>query len=328
MGEINTFKPTQDFNTPVLFLVFNRLDTASQVFESIRQAKPPRLYIAADGARESVQDEKERVNAVREYVTANVDWDCEVKTLFREKNLGCKIAVSSAIDWFFENEEMGIILEDDCLPSSSFFWFCEKMLIEYQNDERIMMISGTNYYLDIRDRIQNDYFYSRHFIIWGWATWSRAWNNYDVKIPTWRQEIQPEDLSFVSERKYVVKYFENMFDMIYKNALNTWDIQWVYTCLFNNGLCLTPSINMIHNIGVDGTHNSGNLTENHFLKLHDFDDVNKIQPNKLVFPNEYYDSKFHLEKTLPSYKQQRLRDVLRKVHLFKTAKYLKSIISK
>lgn len=328
MGEINTFKTTQNFKTPVLLLVFNRLDTTTKVFDSIRQAKPPILYIAADGPRESVKNEKEKVNAVREYVTANVDWDCEVKTLFRNKNLGCKVAISSAIDWFFENEEMGIIIEDDCLPSSSFFGFCEKMLNEYQNDERVMMISGTNYFLDVRDRIQEDYFYSRHFIIWGWATWRSAWKKYDVKIPTWRKEIQPEDLKFVSERNYVVRHFETMFDLVPNNGIDTWDIQWVYTCLFNYGLCLTPSINMIHNIGVNGTHNSGDLTENHFLKLHDFDDINEIKSNQLIFPNVYYDGKFDLEKTLPLYKQQRLRDVLRKVHLFKVAKYLKSIIKK
>ncbi|MBB4803681.1 hypothetical protein HNP37_003756 [Flavobacterium nitrogenifigens] len=328
MEEISTFKPTQDLKTPVLFLVFNRLDTTIQVFESIRQAKPPKLYIAADGARESVKDETDKVNQVRDYVTANIDWDCEVKTLFREKNLGCKIAVSSAIDWFFENEEMGIIVEDDCLPTLSFFWFCEKMLNEHRNDERIMMISGTNYFLDIRDTINNDYFYSRHFTIWGWATWRRAWGKYDVKMQTWRKEVQPEDLKFVSDRMYVVKHFEKMFDLIYNNTLNTWDIQWVYTCLFNYGLCLTPSINMIHNIGVDGTHTTGDVTDSHFLKSHDFDSVDEIKTNPFIFPNEYYDARLHFEKSLPSYKDQKLRDVLKKMHLFKTAKYVKNIISK
>lgn len=328
MGEINTFKSTQDFKTPVLLLIFNRLDTTTQVFDSIRQAKPPMLYIAADGPRESVKDEKERVNAVREYVTANVDWDCEVKTLFREKNLGCKIAVSSAIDWFFENEEMGIIIEDDCLPSQSFFWFCERMLNDYKDDDRVMMVSGTNYFLDIRNEVKNDYFFSRHFTIWGWATWRRSWNKYDVKMPTWRTDVQPEDLQSFSNRTYVVKHFEKMFDLIYSNSLNTWDIQWVYTCLFNYGLCLTPSINMIHNIGVDGTHTTGDVTDSHFLKSHDFADISKIQTNPLIFPNEYYDGKLHFEKSLPSYKEQKIRDVLKQMHLLKTAKYLKKIISK
>lgn len=328
MEKINTFTPTEALKTAVLFLVFNRLDTTIEVFESIRQAKPPKLYIAADGARESIQDEKEKVDSVRDYVTANIDWGCEVRTLFREKNLGCKMAVSTAIDWFFENEEMGIIIEDDCLPSQSFYWFCEKMLHEYKNDNRVMMVSGTNYFLDIRDNIKHDYFFSRHFTIWGWATWRRAWNKYDVKMATWRTAIQPGDLQFVSNHIYIVKHFQNMFNLIYNNNLNTWDIQWVYTCLFNYGLCLTPSINMIHNIGVDGTHTTGDVTDSHFLKAHNFANINAIEINKLVFPNEYYDAKLHFEKSLPSYKQQKLRNFLKKIHLFKIAKFLKNIISK
>ena len=120
-NKMEVFIPKKPLETAVLFLVFNRLDTTKQVFEAIRKAKPPRLYIAADGPRESKEGEAEKVKAVREYVMSNINWDCEVKTLFRDKNLGCKYAVSGAIDWFFENEEMGIILEDDCLPSQSFF---------------------------------------------------------------------------------------------------------------------------------------------------------------------------------------------------------------
>ena len=128
------FTPPHPLNTAVLFLVFNRLDTTKQVFEAIQQAKPPRLYVAADGARELKEGEAEIVKAVREFVIQNIDWECEVKTLFREQNHGCKMAVSGAIDWFFANEEKGIILEDDCLPSQSFFWFCEELLYKYKDD--------------------------------------------------------------------------------------------------------------------------------------------------------------------------------------------------
>jgi hypothetical protein len=112
---------TNNFNIPILFMVFNRLDTTYKVFEQLRKIAPQKLYIASDGPRNNRENEKERVEAVREYVLKSIDWDCEVKTLFREENLGCGKAVSGAITWFFENEEMGIILEDDCLPSISFF---------------------------------------------------------------------------------------------------------------------------------------------------------------------------------------------------------------
>jgi len=140
--KVDNFTPPKPLETAVLFLVFNRLDTTKQVFEAIKKAKPPRLYIAADGARKNIDNEDKIVQDIRNYLISNIDWECEVKTLFREKNLGCKYAVSGAIDWFFENKEMGIILEDDCLPSQSFFWFCEELLNKYKDDKRIFLISG------------------------------------------------------------------------------------------------------------------------------------------------------------------------------------------
>ena len=128
--------------TPVLFIVFNRLDKTRQVFEAIRQARPPFLYIASDGARFNKEGELEKVQAVRDFIIQNIDWKCEVKTLFRKKNLGCKYAVSGAISWFFNNVDQGIILEDDCLPSKSFFWYCEELLEKYKHDNSIYLISG------------------------------------------------------------------------------------------------------------------------------------------------------------------------------------------
>ena len=160
------FVPPHPLNTAVLFLIFNRLDTTKQVFEAIRQAKPPRLYIAADGARSSREGEAEKVQAVREYIIQNIDWECEVKTLFREQNLGCKYAVSGAIDWFFENEEMGIILEDDCLPSQSFFWFCEELLERYKDDMRVWHIGGSNFQNGIK-RGDGDYYFSKYNTFFG-----------------------------------------------------------------------------------------------------------------------------------------------------------------
>ena len=140
----NTFTPQHPLKTAVLFLIFNRPDTTKQVFEAIRKSKPPRLYVAADGPRTDKSGEAEKVEQVRR-IAMQVDWNCEVKTLFREENLGCGKAVSSAITWFFKNEEEGIILEDDCLPNQSFFWFCEELLERYRDDMRIMAVSGDNF---------------------------------------------------------------------------------------------------------------------------------------------------------------------------------------
>lgn len=326
--KMKEFTPTKPLNTAVLFLVFNRLDTTKEVFAQIRQAKPPRIYLASDGARKDKDGELEVVENIRDYILKNIDWDCEVKTLLRDENLGCKVAVSSAIDWFFEYEEMGIILEDDVVPTQSFFWFCESMLNKYKNDDRVMMISGTNYMLDIRDELGRDYFFSRHFTIWGWATWKSAWDKYDVKIPTWRNEITPEHIKFVSNHNYILKHFENTFDLIYHNKMNTWDIQWVYTCLFNYGLCLTPSINMIKNIGVSGTHDEGIVNGSHFLKTFDFINIENLKGYNLVFPENYYDSYLHIEKTLPAYKRNNVKIILEKLYLLKLAKYIRKIFSK
>ena len=135
-------KTSFELDTPILFLVFNRLNTTKQVFEEIKKTKPKQLFIAADGPRN--KEEKKKTDAVKKYVLDNIDWKCQVKTLFRKKNLGCKYAVSGAIDWFFENVEQGIILEDDCLPDQSFFRFCQEMLERYKNEKKILNITGQN----------------------------------------------------------------------------------------------------------------------------------------------------------------------------------------
>ena len=165
---------------PVLFLIFNRPETTIQVFSAIKKAQPNRLYIAADGPRPEYPDEVNHCKIARTIAT-NVDWDCEVKTLFRDQNLGCRLAVSQAIDWFFEQEPEGIILEDDCLPNQSFFWFCKELLEKYRNETRIMHIGGTNFQFG-KNRTNYSYYFSRYAHIWGWASWRREWKYYDEKL--------------------------------------------------------------------------------------------------------------------------------------------------
>ncbi len=243
------FIPPKPLETAVLFLVFNRLDTTKQVFEAIKKAKPPRLYIGSDGARESKEDEKERVEAVRNYILDNIDWDCEVKTLFREKNLGCKMAVSGAIDWFFENEEQGIILEDDCLPSQSFFWYCEELLNRYKDDMRIWHISGNNFHFGWqRDKDYSYYFGGIYGSIWGWASWANRWKKYDVEMKNYDNLKTKKYLENCYDGSIAVKSRLNEFESI-KSGLDTWDFQWVYCRWINNGLTIIPSINLVKNLG-------------------------------------------------------------------------------
>ena len=236
--------PTHPLKTAVLFLVFNRPDTTRQVFEAIRKAKPPRLYVAADGPRADKSKEGEKCEQVRRIAT-QIDWDCEVKTLFRDKNLGCRVGVSSAIDWFFKNEEEGIILEDDCLPSQSFFWFCEELLEQYRGDMRVMHIGGTNKGISFEG--EYSYFFSKYVQIWGWATWRRAWEKYDVKIKKWSKIKEKLEDYYGSAREVYVR--RKQFHSVYSENIDTWDYQWNFACLINWGLSILPAINLITNMG-------------------------------------------------------------------------------
>ena len=260
---LNTFTKPTPLNTAVLFLVFNRPETTSKVFEAIREAKPPRLYVAADGPREGRVGEHERVAEVREIATS-VDWNCEVRTLFRDSNLGCKFAVSSAITWFFEHEEQGIILEDDCLPNLSFFWFCEELLEKYKFDSRIFHIDGSNFNL-IDDTYVYDYDFSNYALIWGWATWRRAWINYDIKLKHLEYLKSKEYIKYLFNSREIEQYWIRKLEKTKYHNFDTWDYQWFYTIWSQNGLSIRPRLNLISNIGFgsDATHTK---TSNHRLE--------------------------------------------------------------
>jgi|SaaInlStandDraft_4_1057021.scaffolds.fasta_scaffold22596_2 hypothetical protein len=289
MSEFTTPHP---LNTAVLFLVFNRLDVTKQVFESIRAAKPPRLYIAADGARETREGEEQKVKDVRKYITSNIDWKCKVKTLFREENLGCTIAVSGAIDWFFENEEMGIILEDDCIPDISFFAYCNFLLNKYKDDKRIMGISGTNFFPEKKDEI---FFTAGGGSIWGWATWKRSWDLYN-------HDIMNDDIMKLNYQG-VFKFKKGLYKMIYKSYSGmydksnnwVWDMRWGYAVLLNHGLFINPKKNLITNIGIHGTH--GDVKEVINKDKQAFNIDNLILP-KYFIPNYEYEVKV-LNKYMP-----------------------------
>jgi hypothetical protein len=252
MTDIAQFTPPHPLKTAVLFMVFNRLGTAKQVFQEIRQAKPPRLYIACDGARLNNEKDARNVSAVRDYIIENIDWECEVKTLFRDRNLGCKYSVSGAITWFFKHEESGIILEDDCLPSQSFFWFCEELLEKYKTDLRVWHIGGTNP-ID-SNSTSSEYYFSEYNRIWGWASWRRAWAVYDVEIKDWPAISKTgvlESLLGISESKKFTKIMWKVFD----GEIDTWDYQWLLLRLLH-GKAIIPNVNLISNIGFgqDATH--------------------------------------------------------------------------
>ena len=231
-------------NAPVLFLIFKRPDLTARVFNEIRKAKPIKLFIAADGPKNN--EDKKLCDATRA-IASQIDWECEVKTLFRDKNLGCKKAVSDAINWFFEYAEEGIILEDDTLPAQSFFGYCQELLGYYRNDERVMHIAGEN---PLDHRVSQDsYYFSKIEHCWGWATWRRAWCNYDVKMANFDKFIGDRILSNIFFKDSQKKYWEDIFRRVQNGAIDTWDYIWTYTIFCNNGLCINPNINLVSNIG-------------------------------------------------------------------------------
>jgi hypothetical protein len=241
----------------VLFMIFNRPELTLRVFEEIRRYAPARLYIAADGPRPGIARDKGDCLRARE-VAGMVDWDCEVKTLLRDSNLGCRAAVSSAIDWFFQHEEEGVILEDDALPGEDFFRFCAELLERYRFDTRVTMISGDKF-LSVRKRLEYSYSFSRYTLIWGWASWRRAWRHCDFNMKLW-PEVRDKKLLFnVLDNRRQVAYWSRIFERSYKGETNAWSHSWLLATWLQDGLVILPRVNLVSNIGFgqNSTHTRG-----------------------------------------------------------------------
>ena len=243
------FKKTiiEPFPVPILFNVFNRPDQTKRVFKMIRKIQPKILYLKADGPREGVLSDYGKCREVRNIIQ-QIDWDCELHTLFYETNLGCRVAMSAGIDWFFSQVDEGIILEDDCLPDITFFNFCRELLERYRYDERVMMISGDNFLFG-RKKLPASYYFSRYGQIWGWATWRRAWAHYDVEMAAFPQFKKDGLISALIPNPREQRHWMYHFEETYEKRIDTWDYQWTLTLLTRHGLAATPAVNLISNIG-------------------------------------------------------------------------------
>ncbi|GAB2698840.1 hemolytic protein HlpA [Mucilaginibacter koreensis] len=234
------------FNTPVLFIVFNRPAETRQVFDQICELKPRYLFIASDGPRENHVADEQLCQEVRSIIK-QIDWECELKTLFQNQNLGCGVAPATAITWFFEHVSAGIILEDDVLPHQSFFFFCEQMLNLYECDEQIMHISGC-YFLDsFTPKLPYSHYYTKHIHVWGWATWRRAWKYYDYEIKSYSPT---QSLNLL--KQYYGSYYtfwRDIFNRMMNKEVDAWDYQWMYIICKANGLAINPTANLTKNIG-------------------------------------------------------------------------------
>lgn len=243
------------FHTPILFLIFNRPENTQRVFEEIKKQKPKYLFVAADGARPNIVGDVEKCKAVRDIVNKGIDWDCELKVLFRDQNLGCGKAVQGALDWFFDEVEMGIIIEDDILPDSSFFSYAEILLNRFKDDSQIFSINGCSL---AYENHKYDFGLTRYFNMWGWASWRRSndlvnktWNTYnginDFKKGS--NFVKSLSLPTILPQKEWIYKWHDLFDATKSGKIDTWDYQWVFTCLKNQQYCIRPNLNMIDNLG-------------------------------------------------------------------------------
>lgn len=271
--------------TAVLFLIFNRLDTTIRVFEAIRQVKPPRLYVAADGPRKDKIGEKEKCEEVRSIIK-KVDWDCEVKTLFRDENLGCGKAVSQAITWFFEQEEEGIILEDDVLPHPDFFPYCEELLEYYRNVEQVGFISGRNQLFG-ESVSEDSYTFISINHVWGWASWRRTWDKYNYELNDSTLNQFKKCLVYYYQKACERYYWRWIYCLMKRHIIDTWDYQLGISLMLNNSLSIIPTTNLIKNIGFGegATHTiNTNKQEDYvtFASIMPLKHPEKIEQNRLA----------------------------------------------
>lgn len=236
-------------STPILLLVFNRPEHTEALISMLRNIRPTRVYVHADGARAQVSGESEKVIAVREMVGL-IDWPCAVKTLYRTENYGLRAGVFGALNWFFEQEEQGIVLEDDCLPDATFFPFCAELLERFAENDQVMHIGGSNVAEKHTRHQQESYFFTQFSFVWGWATWRRAWQKMRLELDGLSAFEAADSLSKTLPNPMARAYLYDKFRATQLKKNNSWAYAWFYSILINKGLCIVPSQNLVQNTGI------------------------------------------------------------------------------
>jgi hypothetical protein len=302
----------------VLLTTFNRPDVTMKVFEEIKKAKPRRLYISSDGPRIDKEGEKKKILDLRKKLVNAVDWECEVKTLFRDENLGCRKAMSGAITWFFENEEDGIILEDDCVPNQSFFKFCEELLDYYKDDKRVMHISGNQFIENYKSKYS--YYFAKIQHCWGWASWADRWQYYGTDL----KDYSEENLKKFSKNKNVQNYWGSILKRMQNNEIDSWAYQWTFKIVEKEGLCINPSVNLVSNIGFgeDSTHTTQRNNPFANMEVHS---INKIKHPKVIHfdmnsVNFIYKNNFNINMNIEGEKYSKTKGNLKN--------FIKSILNR
>ena len=238
---------TDQLETPVAMLVFRRPKQTARVLEAVRQARPRTLLVAADAPRLGRPAEAHACAETRALFD-RIDWDCRVLTRFPEQNLGVGHGVSSGISWVFEQVPEAIILEDDCVPDPTFFRYCAELLERYREDPRVMQISGTTYRARSL-RTRSSYVFSKYPACWGWATWRRAWQHFDLGVSEWARLQHTPWLNQIFGQREVAAAWAKEFDHALHGHIHTWDFQWAFACWLQEGLSISPRHNLVTNIG-------------------------------------------------------------------------------
>jgi hypothetical protein len=276
--------------TPVLFIVFNRPDTTQAVFDAIKKAQPKKLFVGADGPRKERKEDVEKCNAVRAIIK-QVDWDCEVKTLFRDENLGCNKAVTGAISWFFEQVNEGIILEDDCLPHEDFWGYTTELLEKYRNIEQVKIIGANNFQHGLK-RGGASYYFSALPHIWGWATWKRAWEEYDYDIAFHLNKKQAASLiGKYFPDKNAKRYWLKFYQYIKEGRPIAWDSRVTFSTWNHNGINIIPNVNLVTNIGFGSDATNSITTDSHYSNINSKPILPLIHPdtvNRNIEADMYY----------------------------------------
>ncbi|HLP95718.1 MAG TPA: hypothetical protein VK168_16860 [Saprospiraceae bacterium] len=246
----------QVFDTPVLLLLFNRPAHTQVVLDRLRAIQPSRVFVHCDGPRTNKDGEAAQVAAVREAV-AGIDWPCEMHTLYRDENAGLREGVYGALNWFFQEVEAGIVIEDDCVPDPSFFAFCASLLERYAQEEQVMHIGGSNLGAHLTQAMDESYFFSKFTFVWGWASWRRAWKKMSLNLDYFDTFVAQNGIQDLSPNIMVQAYFLEKLRATKARENNSWAYAWSYSILQNNGLSIVPRQNLVQNTGIgteDATH--------------------------------------------------------------------------
>jgi hypothetical protein len=239
-------------NTPLLLIAWRRPHTLRKVIDAIRPVAPTRLFVACDGPSPERSGEGEKVAATRRVIEEEIDWPCQIERLYSDVNQGCRLGVSRAITWFFEQVSEGIILEDDCVPHPDFFPYCTTLLARYRHDSRVWCISGSNFQ-NGHWRGDSSYYFSRYNHCWGWASWRRCWEVFaseDGGLRQWPALRDSGLLATIFEEPLERNYWSEIWQRLLEtDKPDSWAYRWTFVCLANGGLTTSPNVNLVSNVG-------------------------------------------------------------------------------